>query len=290
MTARFFTPIALLLLAVGGCTAGGGVEDAGSMEAGAGSLGIVQVERFVGDDPLVVHPRAVLGAAFAQYRGVDGRAVVALLGGQPIDTEQCRVVGADLGGLDSVDDFAGGQVELFDVGELEVGVAGTRARMLPRTFPDLAGSVTGAFYAEDATLAVVQPEQDEYVIRGNGERAGFEVLLVAPPGLQDLLVDGDRAVDVTELTRGLDIAIRWEAGDPRDRIEVALQAAGVELQCAARDDGHFVVPGELTTWLDADEGAGFLLRRVRREPFEAMDFDAAWASVATTQELRVSLR
>jgi len=283
------SPIVALgaLLLAAGCTVTGDADDAGAaMQARAGSLAIVQVEREAGeDDPDVATPRAVLGAAFARYRGLDGRAVIELLGGRAVPVGACALAGADGAAFAAPE----AEVELMDVGDLEVRVAGTRTRLVPRAFPDLAGLVSGAFYAEDATLGPAVAEVDEYVVRADGSEAvpPFEVVVVAPPGFSEVMVDGVEAGAVDGLTRGEDVELAWDGGDPRDRVEIDVAAGGDVLQCVARDDGAFRVPGALLAELQGDEEARLVFRRVRQQTFDAEGVDTAWVSVATSRTIRL---
>ena len=281
-----------LLLATGllaGCTAVGGADDAGAaaMEAQAGSFGVVRIERETGVEPDLSVAGAELSASFAQYRGVDGRAVLALVGGRAAEVDTCRLAGAEDGAFGNLD----AEVELLDVGDVEVRVAGTRTRMRSRTFPDLAGMVAGVFYAQDATLGPAQSDVDEYVIAAGGrELPGFEVVAVAPAGFGELLVDGLEPDDAGFVDRSVDVELQWDAGDPRDRVEIDLVAGGAVLECDARDDGLFRIDAATLGMIDADEDARMVVRRVRTQPFDAPGIDAAWVDVASSQSLRLAVR
>ena len=269
------------------CTAAGGVDDAGAaaMEARVGSFGVVRIDR--DSEAELSGARAVLGAAFAQYRGLDGRDVLALLGSHSAEIETCRVQGMEEGAFATPD----AEVELIDAGELEVRVAGTRTELFARTFPDLAGMVGGVFYAEDATLAPARADVDEYVVAASGrELPSFEVVAVAPPGLTEVLVDGAAAEDGVSIERGFDVTFEWDAGDPRDRVEIEIAAAGQVVECAARDDGSFRLDGQTLAWLGADEEARVVVSRVRTQPFDVAGLDAAWVSVASSRTLRAAVR
>lgn len=275
-----------LALAVGACTAAGGADDAGAaaMAARSGSFGVIRIERESEFDPEVSAPGAVLSAAFARYRGVDGRAVLALLGGRAADVETCRL--AD--GEDVAFAAPGAAVDLIDVGDVEVRVAGTRTRMLARTFPDLAGVVGGVFYAEDATLGAARADVDEYTVAAEGGALpGFAVVAVAPPGFEEVLVDGVPAGEVEAIERAAGIDLAWDAGDPRDRVEIELAAAGQVLECVARDDGAFRIGAEALAWLGGDDAGRLVVQRVRTQPFDTAGLDAAWVSVASSRTVHL---
>ena len=289
--------LAFVLLATA-CTASGEVEEDGTLAAGAGSLAMVRLERPESSDPLWAGLRAEVGGAFVRYRGIDGRSALALVGGPAVEVGECRVITEDLARVYAEPTA---DIELVDVGEIQVELADASARAFPRTFPDLAGVVRGAFYAEEATLGPAYAEQDEYVFRAAGVDGslGFSAAIVAPAGFAELWIDGAPArnsgdgraeVEGWELVRGADVDVRWDAGDPRDRVEIDIVAGGAELQCAARDDGTFLIPGERSVSLPDDPQARFVVRRTRREALSAAGFEAAWASVASTRTMRVPVR
>ena len=290
--------LCVFALAAAGCTAPGELQADGALAAGAGSLAMVRLERTESESPEWAGPRAKVSAAFMQYRGVDGHSALALVGGPAVDSEECRLVTDDVA---RVYEQPTADIELVDVGEIRVELLETTARAFPRTFPDLAGVVRGAFYAEEALLGPALADQDEYLFRAGGPGAGdgFSVAVLAPAGFAELWFDGvpfpgtgssRTTAGSWELVRGADIEVRWDSGDPRDRVEIEIIAAGTELQCAARDDGGFVIPGDRSVALPDDPDARIILRRTRREPMSAAGFEAAWASVASTVTLRAPVR
>jgi hypothetical protein len=286
------SPFASILLstavALAGCTAVGGTDDAGSaaIAAQAGSFGVVRIDRESGEDPDVSAPRAVLGAAFVRHRGVDGRDVLGLLGGPAAEVETCRVQGPEDAAFAALD----ADVELLDLGAVEVRVAGTRTEMLARTFPDLAGIVGGVFYAEDATLGAARADVDEYVVSAEGrDLPSFEVVGIAPAGLAEILLDGARADAGIALERGLPVVLEWDAGDPRDRVEIEVSSGGQVVECVARDDGSFRLDGETLAWLAPDEDARVIVSRVRMQPFDATGLDASWVSIASSTTFRLAV-
>ncbi|MEM9195537.1 MAG: hypothetical protein AAGF12_40580 [Myxococcota bacterium] len=279
--------ILLGCLFLAACTAPSVVDDAGAIDGSLGSVGLVQIERLASADPRLSGDQALVEAAFARYRSVDGRAVLGLLGGPATDTDRCVLLaGGDAMGQPEA------SVELVDMGSLDVSVAGTESRVFPRTFPDLAGVVSGAFYAEDALLAPARAELDEYLVSATGtsQVPAFEALVVPPAGFSELEIDGLSADGLSELVRGTDIPVLWDAGDPMDYVELEIAASGRTVSCVAQDDGQFTVPGDVMTGLEVDAEARVSVRRVRRELFDLAGFDAAWASVAVTSTYLVALR
>ncbi len=276
-----------VLVVLAGCTS---VDPAPSMGALSGSVGVLHVERSETD----TSGRTVLRAAFARYQGIDGDSVVRLLGtGSSAPLGACALV-------DPAESLAAedADVELLDVGALHVTVAGTEARLSPRTFPDLASVLAGVFYAGDAALAMPEPEVDEYrfLAEGGVEVGAFEVVVPAPSepsGLQLVGSDGTfAALDgrLTEITRAGELTLQWDGADPRDLIEIEITSGAQTLSCQARDEGSFRIPAEDVALLDAGANARLSVRRVRVSPFDALGLDAAFARVAATRSFPLAVR
>jgi hypothetical protein len=279
----------LLVLGLAGCT----VEpEPAAIEAGAleGSLGVLHVERSAVDGA----GRTVLRAAFARYQGVEGDAVLRLLGSRsPAELGRCALVDPD-GDL-GVDDA---DVELLDVGALSVSVADAEARLTPRTFPDLASVLVGVFYAGDAALPMPEPEVDEYHLsaEGGAEVGEFEVIVPAPAAparLEILGADGTSAPldgELAEITRAGALTLTWDGEDPRDLVELELAAGGQTLGCVGSDEGSFRIDASDIALLDSDPAARLTVRRVRVSPFDAAGIDVAYARVAAARSLSISVR
>lgn len=290
-TAAFLFAVALF--AITGCTT---VEPAG-VETGAlsGSIGVLHIERSVGERAGPDgNGRTVLRAAFARYQGIDGESVVRLLGsGSVADLGTCALVeSGDTLGVENAD------VELLDVGALHVAVAGTEARLSPRTFPDLASVLAGVFYAGDAALAMPEPEVDEYelVAEGGVEVGAFDVVVPAPAavaGVELLGADGTSALldgSLTEIGRSGALTLRWDGEDPQDLVEIELVSGGETLACVAPDAGSFEIPVAELALLDADPDARLFVRRVRLSPFDAPGIDVAVARIAALRSFPLTVR
>lgn len=276
-------------------------EDVGAaaLDARTGSLGILQVERLGGRADGVDAPPVQLGAAFARYQGLSGDAVVRLLGGRPATAiDACSSSGGELDALVSAD----ASVELLDVGVIEVRVGEAEARLVPRTFPELARVAAGFFYAGDAQLGAVRADLDVYSFRaeGSAELPGFEVAVPVPAELVDVRLDGvaltappgelGMADGIALITRARDLDVTWEGLDPRDQVELELVSAGATVVCRARDDGAFRVPAAALAPLTPDESARLVLRRVRVQPFDAAGVDVAYVRLASTHAFDAVVR
>lgn len=290
-------PATLLALVVAvpiaACTAGGDGGDAAidaRVAALSGSIALVRIDREVdASDAAMTDGRAVLGAVFARYRAMDGRQVLTLLGEGRAAARLDACATPERLTEAAADPYA--DVELLDVGALAVEVSSTRADLSPRTFPDLGSLLSGAFYANDVELAPTLADSDEYRIQASGslDVGAFEIVLVGPPGPEGVRADGAVAEGAV-LVRGSDLDLAWDAGDPRDRIEIDVLGGGRVVECVARDDGAFRIGGAWLERLGADASAKLVLRRVRLAPFDAEGIDAAWVRVATSRAFAVTVR
>jgi hypothetical protein len=267
-----------------GCTSSADDGGAEAIAASAGSLGILQIEQLGAAEAGASGPPAQLGAAFARYRGLSGDAVVGLLGGRAAGAiDAC---GAPDVGLDSLG-APDASVDLLDVGVIEVRVGEAEARLVPRTFPELARVAAGFFYAGDASLGEVRADLDVYTFRAEGSRElpGFEVAVPAPGALVEVRVGGEPATEAArvDVAREHDLELSWEGLDPRDQVELEFVSQGASVLCRARDDGSFRVPAASLAALGPDTGARLVMRRVRVQPFDAAGVDVAYVRVATTR-------
>ncbi|MFW6050567.1 MAG: hypothetical protein ACODAU_05305 [Myxococcota bacterium] len=278
------------LLALPACTSGGDDGGAASLDS-TGSFGALQMERGANSElPELADGKAVLNAVFARYSGLEAEDALELLGvgrAGP-ETDDCALVGGQAPVYPQPDAI----VELLDVGDLHVGVAGSRTRLSARMFPELGSLVAGAFYAGHAELAEARADVDEYQVlaTGGAEVAPFEVVAVAPPAPSGVVVDGFVPPEEPVVGRDRDLEILWDAGDPRDRLDVTLAAGSTAIECAARDDGMITVPADLVAQLDADADARLVLRRVRVQPFDAPGLDVAWADLVATRTIPLRVR
>jgi hypothetical protein len=143
-----------------------------------------------------------------------------------------------------------------------------------------------------------EPEVDEYrfLAEGGADVSAFEVTVPAPAeptGLQLLGSDGTSArLDgrLTEITRTGALTLQWEGDDPRDLIEIELVAGAQTLACSTRDEGSFRIGADDLGLLEADDQARLVVRRVRVSPFDALGIDAAFARVAATRSVPLSVR
>jgi len=283
-----FTALGLsfCVLSVAACTAGTGEMVDASPKAGSGTLAIVQLERWAEVDDVSSH--LLSDAKVATYRGVDGRGVERLLGGHGLESESCGL----LGGLPQ--DLAHGELELLDVGEIDVQAGEQSFLLHPRVFPAVAGAAHGVFYAADRQSPQPRAEQDEYVVSAPGHAGlgAFDVALPAPTAVEDLVIDGAAVGPGAglDMTRGRALDVFWAAIDPRDRVEFEWAAGGQVLTCVARDDGHFVVPAALLAALPADDAAQLTVRRVRLTRFDMQAVELAYVRAVSTVLHPLSLR
>jgi len=251
------------------------------------TLGMIKLERAAPTTPEMAEGRAMFEAAFARYRGLEGHQVVSLLGGRTVENGQCVLGSFEEEAFDSPD----AQVELLDVGDIEIRVADSRSQVVPRMFPDLAGLVGGHIYAEDVDLGAARADQDEYFLQaGGGEAAGFDLVAVAPVGFSQVHIDGYPSFEGAPLDRSLGVDVAWDAGDTLDEVEIDVIGGGEVVHCRGADDGAFHISPENLSELPSDEDARMVIRRVRWQLLDSVEFESAWLTLATSATLRVSLR
>lgn len=271
-----------------GCTSSES-DDAGSRlttTSHVGSVALLQVERFVDSDG--ASSRVVAGTKVARFRGLDGDALLRLLGAQPLDLETCELGG----GLSTEPVSLEAQVELLSVGDIGLRNASAATTLVPRLFPALSTTAVGWFYATDTDLPAPRAELDEYVVSAPGEQGlgAFEAVLAAPAELSEIEVRGVALENLSSVLRDANLTLSWEADDPRDRIEVELLSGGSVLTCAARDDGQLTISAAQLAELEADENATLVVRRVRGTSFDMQGIEASYARVATTRSTTLAVR
>ena len=286
---------ALLVVCVGavGCTSSGS-DDAGAelgasasslhLDGRSGSLALVRVERIAQAEGAA--PRMVMNAKVARYTGIDGSAVLSLLGAHDRDGEGCT----ETSRLDDIPVAHEARVELLSVGTIDVRAGEVSQQLSPRLFPDLATTASGWFYAGNAELPL-ERAADEYVFSAPGEQGvgRFEISAAAPGEVANLEAAGIRLDRGGAVARSRDAELTWEPEDLRDRIELELYAGGSVLSCTVRDDGHFVLPQTKLAALEKDPNASLVARRVRVLAAEMQGIETAYVRVATTRKLAIKV-
>ncbi len=262
-------------------------DDAGATLSGpVGSVSLLQIERFVDQDGASL--RVVAGAKIARYRGLDGESLLRLLGAQHLELGTCELGG----GLSTEPVSAEARVELLSVGDITLRNSAAATTLVPRLFPALSTTAEGWFYAADTELPAPRAELDEYTVRAAGELGlgSFETVIGAPAEVSELSVRGVAVDAGASIERVSDLALGWEADDPRDRIEIELLAGGSVLSCACRDTGRLSIPAAQLAELEADDNATLIVRRVRGSSFDMQGIDASYARVATTRSATLAVR
>jgi len=226
-----------------------------------------------------------IAALFPLYRPVDAPLVEALLGERvpeiDIAIDQCEPP-APMVQLKQrrVRYTDGTAVELADVGDLSVDYSGQRIVLPTQTFPDLLHAIDGVTYAADDERGLRFEPAETYTVHASGtdEVARFDVQLDAPEDLGDVALDGvSPAEQIPVIRRGAPFTIRWEGGGGYgDEVIATVRWSGtgppLSMSCRMRDDGIFVVPGEMTAALRDPLVAGeaeMTLSRVRQTAFRA---------------------
>jgi hypothetical protein len=139
--------------------------------------------------------------------------------------------------------------------------------------------IDGVIYTADESQGVqfVPGETYTFYATGTDDVSPFEVVLEAPNDLGDIKLDGVQPDEQTpQITRGQDLAISWEGAGWGDEVIATLSWIGMGLPwamtCRMRDDGLFVVPGQLIEGLHDSLAASdeeMTLARVRQVSFRS---------------------
>lgn len=264
----------MLSLAAVGCTTAGSADP--SVDTRASSLGILHVDRYT--DGSVIE----LGASFARFRGTDTETVAHLLtGDSDAELDACSFGAGELDTLLASE----AQVDLLDVGTIDVRVGNAETHLVPRTFPELGRVAAGFFYAGETDVAVLTTAPDEYTFHADAspELPGFDVAVPAPLEPADVRVNGVLLENGMTLLRGRDLDITWEASDPRDQMEIAVLGVSDTLTCRSHDDGSFRISATDLSGAAGQPRARVLVRRVRVQPFDATGVDVAYVRLAATR-------
>lgn len=269
---RTAATVAVVAAAVSaGCSAAALPDDGGS-ERRVESLGVVQIERRVAVDGAA---REIYVGAFARYHGVPVETVEELIGVAPLGAiDRCEDAGpTHVGRLHD-----GADVELLDVGTLRIVAGAEPLALEPRTFPDLASVVGGAFYAGDRALGVAAHDDTEVALftEGSADVGAVDVVALAPRAPERMTFDGEALH--TALLRSGRVELAWDAGDARDRVFVEFRSARGVTRCALADDGRELVELELP-----GEGPYALrVERVRVQPIDVAGVDEAYVRLVAS--------
>lgn len=271
-----------------GCTSAY-TEDAGTeLASSQSSLALLTVERTSSLDADL--PRLSASAKIARFRGIDGDALLKLLGAELRDLETCGVAPA----LEQAVGAAA-QVDLLSVGAISVRVGDAQQSLAPRLFPALATTAAGWFYAGGLELpaplsGVDGNEELSLSAAGEGGQGKFELLGSTPSDVHGLALSGVALGGEASLSRSEQAELTWEPEAAGDRIEVEIFSGGSALACAARDDGHFNLSRAHLRLLEADENASLVVRRVRVLPVEMAGIESAYARVATSRAFSLPIK
>jgi hypothetical protein len=170
-------------------------------------------------------------------------------------------------------------IELIDVGDLSVTYADLSRAIPTRTFPDLLKVIDGVIYTADEAQGVQFVPGETYTLHATGteEVSPFEVVLDAPDDLGIVKLDGVAPAErAPVIRRGEDLEIVWDGAGWGDEVIASLSWTGMGLPwsmtCRMRDDGLFVVPGQLIEGLHdplASSDEEMTLSRVRQVAFRS---------------------
>lgn len=302
------TPIggALLGLVLGLAAACGTAEP--TPEAGPeghGSFALLRVERDRFDAPVLGDrfEHFEIGGRVVRFSGVAREEAARLLGTEdllePEELDSCEAPTPVLRDEALSDPLEGADIELVDVGVIDVRAGDRSLALEPQSFPGLMSLLQGAIYGTTDADGVAWQNGADWTFGSKGASGigPFEVSTEAPDELVVLRIAADDpAIRTPVVERALDLPVRWEAGARDDvvRIEIGWTQLGTEmrLRCAASDDGAFSVPASLLRQLpDASLATSvrILVQRERRRAFgtAGLDEGVLLVSLAETFEARV---
>ena len=301
--------VGLSLAVLAGLPSGCGTADP-APEAGPdarGSFALMRVERAHFDGALLGERFAhfEIGGRVVRYSGMGREETAAVLGTgdlmEPEELDACEAPAPVLPREEMVgDQLEGSEIELVDVGVVDVR-AGDRSLVLePQSFPGLMSLLQGAIYGTTDGEGVPWEAGADWTFaaRGASGIGGFEVTTDAPDELVVLRIGADDPTVARPLVeRALDLPIRWEAGRHDDVVSIEIDWAqlGTEmrLRCAAADDGAFVVPASMLRQLPDPSiltSPRVVVRRERRRPFAAAGLDEGLLVVSLEETFDARVR
>ena len=313
-TPRHIASVAAALLGAALGALGAGLGACGTAEpvpeagpTARGSFALLQVERtrFDGALPGERFEHFEIGARVARFSGLEREAAATLLGteelSEPEALDECSAATPVLPGEELVgDQLEHSEIELVDVGVIDVRAGDRSLTLEPQSFPGLLSLLQGAIYGtSDAGGAAWDPGTEwTFSARGTTGVGAFEIMAEAPGELvvQRIGADDPALVPPT-IERGADLPVRWEAGSRDDvvRIELGWSQLGTEMRiaCAAVDDGAFVVPAWLLRQLPDPAlvaSPRVAVRRERRRAFGASGLDEGILLVSQTDTFGARVR
>jgi hypothetical protein len=304
MLSRTLAAVALAVSVVA-CTSQGADVHPAPLARAPESLAVLRVERTVtpsgpsleGEGGRAALPAMTnVDAVFARFQGLTSDDVLELLGTPARSTplSGCRWDAS------AVPDAlpADAVVDLLDVGALHVEIGAETVALRGRLFPSVQSLLAGTIYAERLPLPAPLDEGQEvrFIGGGAGSIGPLEIALPAPAVPTGILVGGaplegaEAGGGELVVDRGKHLSVVWDAGDPRDRVEIELRAGGRHLRCGTTDEGSFQIRMQALAALPPDETAQITVGRVRRESLDVAGIDEAWARLVSRRAGSVALR
>ena len=204
---------------------------------------------------------SVSGRALAGFvsvpTNVDPLVAMQLVGFEPNWPEApgCRMLGGEpTAALASM-----GQLELLDVGGVEISTKDSAAKLIARAFPTVPDSIAGLMYTSRDVTNVQWAPGVEYGVRTSGGPMVPALSLVAqaPGGLTSVTVGGTPLAMVSTLVLDQPIDLTWSVGNANDVVWVELTSrdASSGAVCAFNDDAG---TGTLPAQTGFESGPGTL--------------------------------
>ncbi len=255
--------------------------------ANLGSSAVLFVERQFGVAPA---GQVQVGARFVRYSGISSNALGELLG-FPTSSERLGCLVRDTSAT-TAEPPSRAQVQLLDVGRLEVQTEHDGILLEPRRLPDLFHVVSGVVYAGEGAFT-----GNTWHFRADGSSASrvpsFSLSAAGPEPLTSITL-GTSVLSAVEASHGVSlaegsIALRWPAGESGDRVMIELTSPSApSIVCVADDAlGAFEIERSWRDRMSAHDTV-MVLHRLRSRSFTLASMEHA--AMVFDFSLRVPLR
>ena len=275
-------PLTLLLLGVaGGCSPAAHHREKQPNATTCQGIIVATASRFISDAGSEPFEQFDFIAMFPRYRTDQQQAVESLLETHvpltdlPLDS--CATPEPQLSR--KTEDEKHVAVSLLDAGDMFVIADSKKIAIPTRTFPDLLKVIDGVIYSASPSHGMEFVPGQTYTVKNTGADSvgSFEVVLEAPKDLGEITVAGTSPDDnIPTILSGAPAVIRWEGEGYGDEVIADINWSDMGLSwsttCRMKDDGHFVIPADITGQMGSElakQTHEMRLSRLRQVSFAA---------------------
>lgn len=250
------------------------------------------VAEFEGDESSRVH------AQFLDLRGIStAQALHALSIWSPdreLNVGACSLRSYDVAASSAV------EIEMLDVGAIQIEHLERSIRLEGRRLPELVSGISGVVYGteesfdSERTSLSYLPGTTYRIFAPGQDLSGFEAQLDAPEIPALVLIAGQPLDELVQSEVSEDLDIEWTPAevdvDAEVYIEIRPSAGDQVLRCHVEDDGFFSVPAGVMSQLGYDaESIELSIRRAQVVDVSIDELDRAEIIFAATDRARVKL-